>query len=302
MGDRVLVAGSAGRHLATELARLTSLRPVAVRTERFPDGESAIELHESVRGCEVVLLQATSPPVNDNLVELILLLDACRRDGAASVTAVLPYFGYARSDYRHGRRGPVGARVAAELLEHWGPTRVVAVDVHVPQIEAYLRIPFTHASALDLLGRALQGRTEDAVLVAPDLGAVWRVRSLAERFGLPTAFCLKQRASGSEVEITQVVGDVSGRQCIVLDDMIATGATVAECVAALLRAGAADASTVAATHGVLVGGTLERLSSAGVRHLILTDTVPTVASAAASAGALHLTIIEIAPLLAAALS
>ncbi|HWP03454.1 MAG TPA: phosphoribosyltransferase family protein, partial [Gemmatimonadaceae bacterium] len=126
--------------------------------------------------------------------------------------------------------------------------------------------------------------------------------SLAERFGLPTAFCLKQRASGSQVEITQVVGDVSGRQCIVLDDMIATGATVAECVAALRRAGAADASTVAATHGVLVGGTLERLSSAGVRHLILTDTVPTVTSAAASAGALHLTIIEIAPLLAAVLS
>jgi ribose-phosphate pyrophosphokinase len=302
MGDRVLVAGSAGRHLATELARLTSLRPVAAHTERFPDGELALELHESVRGCEVVLLQATSPPVNDNLVELVLLLDACRRDGAASVTVVLPYFGYARSDYRHGRRGPVGARVAAELLEHWGATRVVAVDVHVPQIEAYLRIPFTHVSALYLLGHALPTRSEEAVLVAPDLGAVWRVRSLAERLDLPTALCLKQRASGSEVEITKVVGDVSGRRCIVIDDMIATGATVVECVAALRRAGAADASTVAATHGVLVGGTLERLSSAGVRHLILTDTVPAVTSTAASAGDIRLTIIEIAPLLATALS
>lgn len=302
MGERVLVAGSAGRHLAAELAQLASLRTVAAVTERFPDGETSVELTESVGGCEVVLLQSTAPPVNDNLMELALLLDACRRDGAASLTLLVPYFGYARSDYRHGHRTAVGARLAAELLEFCGAARIVAIDVHVPQLEACLRLPFLHLSALEQLASALGPRGAGSVVVAPDLGAVRRAGALGDQLGLPVAFCVKQRISGSAVAVTTVVGDVRNKSCIIVDDLISTGATVAECIRALSAVGASDAATVAATHGVLTGGALERLAEVGVRHLLLSDTVPGVATMADRHGDLRLTKIGIAPLLAAAVN
>lgn len=270
----LLFAGSGNPALATAVASELGQPLGACTIRRFPDGEVAVELDESVRGLEVILLQSTGPPVNDHLMELLALADACRRAAAARIVAVVPYLGYARGDKREGRRVPVMARLTAELIETAGVDHVLSLDVHTQQLEGFFRIPVDVLTAVPVLCEAVRERLPaDAVVVSPDLGAIRLATGYGRRLGLPAAVCQKRRLDGAMVEVMQVIGDVRGRSCLIVDDMITTGHTVAEAVKALRAADATGDIVVAATHGVLAAGAPDRLFAEGVREVVVTDTV-----------------------------
>ncbi|HEX6939529.1 MAG TPA: ribose-phosphate pyrophosphokinase [Longimicrobiales bacterium] len=292
-----LLAGSASERLARSVAAELGVPVGASTAERFPDGEIAVRLDEAVEGRDIFVVQSTSPPVNDHLVELLAYADACRRAAARRIVAVVPYFGYARSDRRAGRRQPVMAALAARLLEAAGVRHVVSVDLHAPQIEGFFRIPVDDLPAGPALAEAVAGRVpRGAVVVAPDTGAAERAAAFGARFGLPFAVLHKRRRSGTAVEIAEVFGDVRGRPCVIVDDMISTGGTIAEAVRALRDAGARPEAVVVATHGVLSGPARERLSALALRDLVLTDTIAIDPQAWPAA---H--VVSIAPLLADAI-
>ena len=293
-----LLAGSASRHLAQLVGTQLNAPFASCTVERFPDGEVSVRLDDAVRGTEVILLAATAPPVNDHLVELLALADACRRADAARIVALVPYFGYARSDRRDGRRTPIMASLVAELIARAGVGHVVTVDVHTPALEGFFRIPVDNLTALNVLAAAVHARLpDDAVIVAPDLGAVRLANRFATKLDLPVAVCHKRRLGGAEVSVSRVTGDVNGRRCIIVDDMISTGGTIVESVRALEHAGAAPGAIVAATHAVLVPGALDKLASAGVRQLFVTDSIEPRSEPAAR---LVPEVVSIAPLVATA--
>jgi ribose-phosphate pyrophosphokinase len=302
MRKATLIAGSASRSIAPLLERDLGRRFAAATIERFPDGEVSVQLEEPVRGEEVILVAATAPPVNEHLVELLALADACRRADATRLVAVIPYFGYARSDRRDGRRIPIMASLVAELTEHVGIDHVVTVDVHTPALEGFFRIPVDNLTAIPALAGALADRLTNAagnaVIVAPDLGAVRLANRYATKLDLPVAVCHKRRLGGAEVSVSRITGDVAGRRCIIIDDMVSTGGTIVESIRALNEAGALPEYLVAATHAVLVPGALEKLRKAGVRELVVTDSIEPRVDPIAR---LQPTIIPIAPLLATAI-
>jgi ribose-phosphate pyrophosphokinase len=269
-----IFSGTANPALAAAIARELKVPVGDCEIDRFPDGEVAMQLLEPVRRKEVFLVQPTAPPVNDHLVELLALADACRRAAAARVTAIMPYFGYARADKRHGRREPITARVAADLLEAVGIAHVVTVDLHTPQIEGFFHAPVDSLTAVPTLCQALKGRLPaDLVVVSPDVGRMAMATEYARCFGVPVIVLHKRRESGTEAEVTHIVGDVAGRTCLIVDDMISTGGTVAESVDALLEAGARPEIIVTATHGLLLPGARARLDQPAVRQVVVTDTV-----------------------------
>lgn len=273
-GAFTIFAGSANPGLATEVARTLGVRIGACAVDRFPDGEVAVELLEAVRRRDVFLVQPTSPPVNDHLVELLALADACRRAAASRVTAVVPYFAYARADKRHERREPITARVVADLLQAVGVAQVVTVDLHTPQIEGFFHAPVDSLTAVPTLCRALRDRLPpDMVIVSPDVGRMGMATHYAQCLGVPIAVLHKHRVSGAETAVTAVVGTVADRACLIVDDMISTGGTLATSIAALLGAGARPEIVVAATHGLLLPGARERLDHPAVREIVVTDTV-----------------------------
>ena len=290
-----LFAGTANRPLAAAIGNALGIALGDCTIERFPDGEVAVELEESVRGRDVFVVQPTAPPVNDHLGELLVFADACRRADAKRVTAIVPYFGYARSDKREGRRVPVTARAVADLMEAVGIDHVVTLDAHTPQLEGFFHVPIDNLSAVNLLCDALGSRlSTEAVIVSPDLGGVKRATQYGERLARPVAICVKRRTSGTAVAVSQVIGDVRDKRCVIVDDMITTGGTIAEAVSALRAQGAADISTVAATHGVLVPGAREKLCAAGVREVLVSDSIEVDVTAEP-----RLTRVTVAPLLAA---
>ena len=293
-----IFAGTANPDLARGVARELGVRLGACAVERFPDGEVSVRLEESVRGREVFVVQPTSPPVNEHLVELLAFADACRRASAARTTAVVPYFGYARADKRRGRREPITASVVADLLQTVGVAHVLTVDVHAPQVEGFFRIPLDNLTAVPALCEALGGRLPGgAVVVAPDAGRVPVAAEYARRLKAPMAVLHKRREGGARTVVTHLAGDVRGRACLIIDDMISTGGTIVGSVEALLGAGASDEIIVAATHGLLVGGAREKLAREGVRELFVTDTVRVEAGDPAG-----LRVVSVAPLLAAAVA
>jgi ribose-phosphate pyrophosphokinase len=270
-----LFAGSAHPQLAAAVARELKVRLGACAVARFPDGEVSIRLDESVRAHAVVLLQPTGPPVNDNLVELLAFVDACRRAAARHIIAIIPYFGYARSDRRRARREPIGASMVAAALEAAGVQQVVALDIHSPAIEGFFRVPFDNLTALPLLASALAPHTSaETVVVAPDLGRARAAAELATLLKCSVAVVHKRRLTGATVEALQLVGEVRDRACVILDDMISTGATVLASVDALERAGARSGIVVAATHGVFSERALQRLAEAGIACAYVTDSLP----------------------------
>ncbi|MHB1223045.1 MAG: ribose-phosphate diphosphokinase [Gemmatimonadaceae bacterium] len=294
----LLLAGTGNPSLAALVAAELGQPLGACTVRRFPDGEIAVELAESVRSRHVVLLQPTAPPVNDHLVELLALADACRRADAARVIAVVPYVGYARGDKRERRRVPVMARLVADLLEIAGVDHLLAVDVHTQQLEGFFRIPVDVLTAVPLLCDAVRGSlAPNTAVVSPDLGAVRLATEYGRRLDLPVAVCRKRRLDGATVEVSQVIGDVHARPCLIVDDMITTGNTVVEAVRALQAAGADQAITVAATHGVLTAGAADRLFDAGVTGVVVTDSVPLPPESARRG----VRAVSVAPLLAAAL-
>ncbi len=272
--DYVLFAGSANPELAAAVAAELGVRPGARDVERFPDGETSVRLDEPVRGRDVIVVQPTAPPVNDHLVELLAFADACRRSAAARLTAVVPYFGYARSDKRHGRRQPIAASLVARLMQAAGIDHVVTVDLHADQIEGFFHVPVDSLTAVPTLCRALRDRLPpDVVVVSPDAGRVKMAADYARRLDAPVAILHKRRTSGTETSVTHVVGEVAGRPCLIIDDMISTGGTIARAVEALLSAGARPEIVVAATHGLFVGEARRNLGHEAVRAVVVADTV-----------------------------
>ena len=272
--DFTIFSGSANPALAEAVARELGEHTGACTVERFPDGEVAVKLLEPVRRKEVFLVQPTSPPVNDHLVELLALADACRRGAAAHISAVVPYFGYGRSDKRHGRSEPIMGRVVADLLESTGVGHVVTVDLHTAQAEGFFHVPIDALSAVSTLCYRLRDRVPaGAVVVAPDVGRVALATQYGECLGLPVVVLHKKRVSGSETHVTDVTGDVALRACLLVDDVISTGGTIVESVKALVEAGARREIIVAATHGLLVGGAREKLAHPAISEVYVTDTV-----------------------------
>lgn len=275
MDSVVCIAGSAHPSLAEAVGEILGVRLGRCVVERFPDGEVGVRLGEDVGGRDIVVVQPTSPPVNDHLIELLAIADACLRSGATRILVAAPYYGYGRGDDRHGRREPIMARLTADLLQDAGVDWIAVVDPHSPQLEGFFRIPFRSLTASSLLADALEDRVPyDAVVVSPDLGRVEAAVGYGQRFGLPVAVVHKQRVSGEEVESTSIIGDVRGRPCLIIDDMISTGGTIVACTRALLRAGAEPRFWVAATHGLWVGRAVESLQEAGIERVWVTDTVP----------------------------
>ncbi len=297
MKQYAVFSGSANTKLAEAIAHSLGVPLTPCCIERFPDGEISVELDESVRRREVFIVQPTCPPVNDRLVELLAFADASRRAAAAHITAVIPYFGYARSDRRAGRRQPIMGTMVADLMQSAGIGHVVTMDIHTAQVEGFFRIPFDDLTAVPTLAGAIcHDLPEGAVIVAPDLGAVKRATAYSDRLQRPTAVLHKRRKSGSEVEISQVIGDVRGRSCIIVDDMISTGGTIAQAINALRNEGANPDFTVVATHGVFSQGAREQLANAGVQRVIVSDTIPVDTN---NWPELH--VVSVAPLIATAL-
>ncbi|WP_255922915.1 ribose-phosphate diphosphokinase [Streptomyces humicola] len=267
-----IVAGTAHRALADAVAAAMGTAPVACQVERFPDGELR-PVAGLVRGGDVYVLQPTGPAVNEHLIELLLLLDACRRSGADRLTAVVPYFGYARQDRRTQAGQAVGARVVADALTAAGADRLVVVDPHTAALEAVCSIPVEMLTAVPLIAAALVGSTPGtAVVVSPDLGAVKLAEHYAGLLRRPTAVVRKTRTSGTSVQADELVGDVAGRPAVIVD-MISTDGTVEAAIPALLDGGAAPDITVAATHGLFTGSAQERLGRLPIRRLLVTDTL-----------------------------
>jgi len=289
-----ILAGPASVALGARVCEELSVRPVAYESRRFPDGETQVELGESVRGRDLFLIQATSPPVNVNLIELLLLADACRRDGAERVTGIIPYLGYARQDRRAGRRA-LGARVAADVIGTSCVDRLVLVNAHTPAIEGFFACPIDHLTAVPLLARATAVR-DNSVVVAPDLGAVKLAREYARVLKLPIAIVHKTRLDGESVEVAEIVGEVRGHAPIVIDDILSTGATIEAAVTAVRAAGAVDPVTVVVTHALLVGRAREVLPGLGLAEMVAGDTV-----AVDPPARLPFRSISVAPLLAEAI-
>lgn len=289
----LLLSGSGNRPLALAMAKVLGIEPGECHAQKFPDGELEVRVGE-VRERDVFIVQPTSPPVGERLLELLLIADACRRGGAARVTAVVPYLGYARQDRRERSGEPLGARVVADLLAAGGLDRLVAMDLHSPSVESAFHLPVEQVSSVDVLAERLGRVTSgERVVVSPDLGAVKRARAVAKRLSLPVAVVYKQRLSGSEVEASDVVGEVRGRSPILVDDIISTAGTMAAAAEVLLHAGCNRDITLAACHGLFVGPAVERLAHLPITRVVTTDSTPPPAGLA-----LPLELVSVAPVLA----
>jgi ribose-phosphate pyrophosphokinase len=291
----VVLSGSAQPALAAEICAALGITAGARRLERFPDGETRVVVEEPLRGADVYLVQPLAPPADRHLVELLWLADACRRAGAARISAVVPYLAWARQDRRYADGEPHAARLAADLIS----SRVdlaIAVDVHGTAAEGFFSVPFEHLTAIPALAAVLSRHVRDPVVVAPDLGAAKRAEAFAALLDAPTACVHKTRVSAREVRARLVAGDVAGRAPIVVDDMISTGATIEAAVRALLGAGCRPEVTVAATHGLLVEDATARLGRLGLVRLVVSDSVPVVTSTG-----LDVEVVPLAPLLAEAI-
>ena len=291
-----IVPGTANHALAEAVATALGTQLPPCRVERFPDGELR-HVVECVRGTDVYVVAPTGPPVNENVVELLLLLDACRRSGATRVTAVVPYFGYARQDRRSRAGEAVGARVIADALATAGAQRLVVVDPHTVALEAMCGTPVEMLTAVPGLAAALAPSiSSESVVVAPDLGAVKLAEHYAALLRVPVAVVRKTRESGSRVHAEELVGDVDGRPTVIVDDMISTGGTIEAAVRVLLTHRATPEMVVATTHGLLVGAATDRLAALPLTCLLVTDTV-----AQDTTLPLPLQVHSIAPLLADAI-
>lgn len=270
-----VLGGSAHPALAKAIAGHLGVALGDCEVERFPDGELHVQVGISVRGHDVYIVQPTHPPVEEHLLALLFLADACRRSGAARVTAIIPYFGYARQERRASGREPVAARLVADLIRAGGLARVVAVDLHGSSIESAFGVPLEHLTALPMLAEAVRPSIEPgSVVVAPDLGAAKLADRYGQLLGLPVAVVHKVRLSGEAVKVRAVTGSVEGRHPVVVDDMISTAGTVEAALAAVRAEGAAPGPLVVATHGLFVGPALGRLLGMGARRIVTTDSVP----------------------------
>ena len=305
--DPKLISGNANRTLAEAISRRMSMHRgmqvglVDARVERFNDGEIFVEMFENVRGEDMFIIQPTSKPANDNLMELLIITDALRRSSAARITAVIPYFGYARQDRRTKARTPITAKLVANMMVAAGVERVLTMDLHAAQIQGFFDIPVDnlYASpifALDILHQ-FNGDMSDVMVVSPDVGGVARARELATRIGAPLAIVDKRREKAGEVAGMTVIGDVTGHKCIIVDDICDTAGTLCKAADVLLEAGATEVHAYT-THGVLSGPAVERISGSVLKSLITTDTIEATAAAKACS---RIRVVPTAPMFAQAI-
>ena len=269
-----IVACNSNRPLAEAVAAALNLPLTRALIRRFADMEVFVEIQENVRGEDVFVIQSTSYPANDNLMELLITLDALRRSSARRVTAVIPYFGYARQDRKTASRSPISAKLVANLITEAGANRVLTMDLHAAQIQGFFDIPVDNLYAAPLFTRDIQERYKgrDLMIVSPDVGGVLRARAIATRLSCDLAIIDKRRERAGQSEVMNVIGDVSDRDCILVDDIVDSGGTLCNAADALIRQGAHSAS-VYVTHGVLSGGAVARIASSPVEMMTLTDSI-----------------------------
>ena len=269
-----LFCGSANRSLAGEIANCIGIPLGEAEVGRFSDGEIRIGIRESVRGTNVFLIQPMSNPINEHIMELLILIDALKRASARSVNAVIPYYGYARQDRKTRARDPITAKMLADLITAAGAGRVVAMDLHAGQIQGFFNIPFDHLTAMPIIANYLkQKNISEGVVVSPDLGGLTRARELANRLGLPIAVIDKKRPAPNKVEIMNIIGKVKNRVAILIDDIIDTAGTIVLAGEALKNEGALQVYACC-THPVFSGPAVERLKGASIEEIIYTNTIP----------------------------
>ena len=269
-----IFAGNGSKKLGAAIASKLGLKLGELDVGKFSDGETSINIKESVRGCDVFVIQSTSIPVNDNLMELLLILDACKRASAGRITAVIPYFGYARQDRKARARDPISAKLVADILQTAGADRVLTMDLHSSQLQGFFNIPVDNLMGLPALVRYFRSVNlpKDLTIVSPDTGSVVRSRAMASKFNAPLAIIDKRRPQANVMEVMNVIGDVNGRSCLMLDDMIDTGGTICQGAVALKEHGAKEV-VACCTHAVLSGPAIERLEASPIKKLIVLDTI-----------------------------
>ena len=295
-----LMTGNSNLQLAKDVAQYLDIPLTQASVRRFADEEVFVEIHENVRGEDVFVLQSTSYPANDNLMELLIMIDALRRASAKRITAVLPYFGYARQDRKPGPRTPISAKLVANLITEAGADRVLSVDLHAGQIQGFFDIPTDNLFAAPVMAADILARFggRDLMVVSPDVGGVVRARALAKRLdNAQLAIVDKRRERAGESEVMNIIGDVEGRFCILIDDIVDSAGTLCNAAAAL-KAGGAEEVVAYCTHGVLSGGAVARVDGSQLMELVITDSIMETEAAHKSNHIRHL---SIAPLLGEAI-
>ncbi|MCL5256329.1 MAG: ribose-phosphate pyrophosphokinase [Chloroflexi bacterium] len=290
-------AGNSNLALAEEIVALLEIPLGKALVTTFKNGETRVRLEENVRGSDVFVLQSTCSPVDHNLIELLIMIDALRRASANRITAVVPYYGYAKQEKKTAGREPISAKLVANLIHTAGADRVLTVDLHAPAIEGFFDIPVDHLRASPLLASYFQGLgVEDIVVVSPDAGGVGRANEFRERFGASLAIIAKQRPEPDVAEVLEMVGDVAGKTAIIIDDMISTGGTLVEATEVLMERGAREVYA-AATHPILAADAPQLLRQSVMREVVVTNTVPVAPEMRDS----KIKVLTIAPLLAEAI-
>jgi len=282
-GNMMLLTGNSNPQLAQKIARHLQLPLGKASVGTFSDGEIAVEILENIRGREVYLIQSTCPPVNDNLMELLIMADACKRASAERITAVIPYYGYARQDRRpRAARSPITAKLVADMITAAGIDRVVTVDLHSDQIQGFFSMPVDNVYASPvLLGDVWKKENHNLVVVSPDVGGVVRARALAKRLDdADLAIIDKRRPRANELEVMNIIGEVNGKDCVLIDDMVDTAGTLCQAAGALKKKGAISVSAYI-THAILSGPAIDRINASVLDELVVTDTVPLSEAAAA---------------------
>ena len=296
-----ILSGNANQPLAKAIADYIELPLTSVSVRRFADEEVFVEIHENVRGEDVFVVQSTGFPANDNLMELLIMIDALRRASARRITAVIPYFGYARQDRKPGPRTPISAKLVANIITTAGADRVLSIDLHAGQIQGFFDIPTDNLYGAPVISADIQARFggRNIMVVSPDVGGVIRARALAKRLNnAPLAIVDKRREKAGESEVMNIIGDVEGRFCVLVDDIVDSAGTLCNAAAALRAAGAEDVVAYV-THGVLSGGAVARVESSELTELVVTDSILPPDSVA---GSKKIRLLTVAPLLAEAMT
>ncbi|HHT9109784.1 MAG TPA: ribose-phosphate diphosphokinase [Candidatus Brocadiaceae bacterium] len=269
-----IFTGNANPALANKICAHLAIQLGNAYVGRFPDGEIDLKVNEDVRGADVFLVQPTCPPVNENLTELLVFIDCLRRASAARITAVLPYYGYARKDRKDEGRVPITAKLVANLITEAGADRVLTVDLHAAQIQGFFDIPVDHLLAFPVLSKYFEGLlSDDLVIVTPDVGGIKLARNYSKKLGVKLAIVDKRRVGPEETEVGFVIGEVANKNVVMIDDLIATGGSIAQAANVLKEKGAKDIY-VGATHPVFCGAAIEKLAAAPIKEIIVTDTIP----------------------------
>lgn len=272
-----IFAANSNVHVAKQVADALGLSVGKSEVKTFSDGEIAVSINESVRGSDVFVVQSTSEPVNDNLMELLIMIDAFKRASAGRITAVIPYYGYARQDRKAKARDPISAKLVADLIATAGADRVLTMDLHAPQIQGFFNIPVDHLLGVPILSpyfvKKFADNKDEIVVVSPDLGSVTRARNFAQRIEAPLAIVDKRRQRANVCEVMNIIGDVKGKKVILVDDLIDTAGTLCNAANALIEIGGATEVYACATHAVLSGPAIDRIQNSAIKELVILDTI-----------------------------